>query len=184
MKITAQIIIVILLILFPSSCSILKKGNVQATPTVEQTTSSKTIVVWLEDQYLANGDSFLKKTKIFQGKSRKTVRQEVMSALKAISNQSFNSIKHQLLTLEKAGQIKDIRQHWIINGFSANVTEQGYTSLYYQALQSSCIKTIHISQQPILFPPLDLLVRKSSLRLLVHAFPFPQTLLPSSQKIH
>ncbi len=87
------------------------------------------LVVWFENQYLSDGKAFLKKAASFNGSKRSAVRKEVVPALKAISDQSFNQIEPQLDQLKKAGQIKQIRQHWIINGFSCLVTPEGHAAL-------------------------------------------------------
>lgn len=92
------------------------------------------IVVWFKDQYLPQGDSFLKKTASFKGRKRSSVRSEVISALKGLSDQSFNQIRSKLDELENEGQIQHIKRHWIINGFSCQVTPDGYAAL--QKLES------------------------------------------------
>lgn len=96
---------------------------------VDQQVGSQTIVVWFEDQYLESGDSFLKKTSEFNGRKRSEVSTEVMASLKTLSNRSFNRVKNKLDELEDAGQISDVKQHWIINGFSCYVTQAGYEAI-------------------------------------------------------
>lgn len=87
------------------------------------------IVVWFNDQYLPAGDSFLKKAASFNGQNRSEVRREVVSALKSQSDLSYGLIKSELDKLERSGQIANIRQHWIINGFSCEVTKEGFDAL-------------------------------------------------------
>lgn len=95
----------------------------------EANEDKQNIVVWFEDQYLPKGDSFLKKTADFDGRKRSSVKKEVISALKSLSNASFEKIRTQLELLEKSGQVSNIHRHWIINGFSCEVTSEGLVSL-------------------------------------------------------
>ncbi len=87
------------------------------------------VVVWFEDQYLPEGNSFLKKTEAFQGQKRGVVRKVVISALKTLSQTSFERNKSQLDLLVKSEQITDIRRHWIINGFSCMASVEGVKAL-------------------------------------------------------
>lgn len=103
--------------------------NVWVDPAYSQGTSSQTLVVWFENQYLESGDSFVKKTKEFTGKSRGVVRKEVMSGLKEMSAASFSKIENQLSDLEESDQVTDITQHWIINGFSCTATPEGLKAI-------------------------------------------------------
>jgi len=128
MKTSILIFIASLLVLLLSTCSV-EKRPIWIDPSYDTAASSQTIMVWFENQYLEQGDSFLKTAKAFNGQSKGAVRKEVMSALKSRSNQSFNSVKKQLLVAESSHQITDITQHWIINGFSATVTKEGLKSI-------------------------------------------------------
>ena len=120
------------------------ESTIWIDPAYNPDTSTHTIVVWFDDQYLAHGDSFLKKAEEFNGRSREALRKEMMLALKEKSNQSFNKIKHQLDALENANHITAIKQHWIINGFSCTVTATGFKTI--QTLDG--VAKIFIKQSP------------------------------------
>lgn len=105
------------------------KGDVWIDPAYNLGASSQDIVVWFDDQYLEHGDSFLKKASLFNGRTNGEVKQEVMSALKEMSNTSFDKVKDQLGELEKALLISGLKQHWIINGFSCSATKDGFEAI-------------------------------------------------------
>lgn len=98
-------------------------------PVLQASEDKQHVVVWFEDQYLPKGDSFLKKTADFDGQKRSSVKKEVISSLKSLSNASFKKIRSQLDLLEKSGHVTNIRRHWIINGFSCEVTSEGLEAL-------------------------------------------------------
>ncbi|GAB5555525.1 MAG: hypothetical protein Sapg2KO_51160 [Saprospiraceae bacterium] len=112
-----------------TKCVVNPEHTIWVDPAYNPDAGLQTIVVWFEDQYLKDGNSFLKKTEEFNGKSRSTLRKEVVSALKESSNKSFNEIKTQLNAPENADQITAIKQHWIINGFSCTVTAEGFETI-------------------------------------------------------
>ena len=127
-----SILIILLIISWIAGCTQISKDidiPIWVDPAYNPDTSLQTIVVWFDNQYLAHGDSFLKKAKEFKGKSRRAVRKEVMLALKEMSNQSFHKIKHLLNTPENEHHITAIKQHWIINGFSCRVTTEGFKTI-------------------------------------------------------
>ncbi|MDW3196376.1 MAG: S8 family serine peptidase [Cytophagales bacterium] len=95
----------------------------------DQSAHLQRIVVWFNDQYLPAGDSFLKRAAAFNGRKRSEVREEVITELKSISRQSFRRVKPALDQLVASGQVSNIRKHWIINGFSCEVTTEGFTAL-------------------------------------------------------
>jgi len=98
-------------------------------PSLSQNTSSQFIVVWFEDQFLGHGDSFEKRTLEFKGQRRSELSKQVISTLKAISKTSFYIIKNELTQLEIRGHISGLKQHWIINGFSCQVDEEGFNAI-------------------------------------------------------
>jgi len=91
--------------------------------------TTQTIVVWFKKQYLANADSYLKKITEFKGRKRRDLRTEMVATLKAMSNGSFAKVASNLSTLEEAGLVKNVKQHWIINGFSCTVTTAGFNAI-------------------------------------------------------
>ena len=129
MKTSILIIITALWASGITKCSVNNENTIWIDPTYSPDASVHTIVVWFDNQYLENGDSFLKKAEEFNERSRGALRKEVMLELKAMSNKSFNKIKNQLSVLENSDQITAIKQHWIINGFSCTVTAEGFKTI-------------------------------------------------------
>ncbi len=113
--------------------SLLLTSGITVTPNnlvaYDEDVDQQTIVVWLDNQYLEHGDSFLKQVEEFKGKPRLALRKEVMTMLKAKSNYSYNKIKDQIAALVQSGQIRDVKRHWIINGFTCTVTAEGFKTI-------------------------------------------------------
>ncbi len=99
--------------------------NVWLDPALDLRASSQSVVVWFENQYLRSGDSFLEKTRELDGKRRSVVKKEVLMALKTLSDASFGKIEDQLNALEKQNDVRAVKRHWIINGFSCVASEEG-----------------------------------------------------------
>jgi hypothetical protein len=129
MKTSILIIITALWACSVTKCSVNNENTIWIDPAYNSDVSEHTIVVWFEEQYLENGDSFLKKAEEFNERPRRALRKEVMLALKAMSNKSFNKIKNRLNALENSDHITAIKQHWIINGFSCTVTAEGFKTI-------------------------------------------------------
>ncbi|WP_084362887.1 S8 family peptidase [Roseivirga echinicomitans] len=110
-------------------CSVNNEHTVWLDPAYIATDGLQTIVVWFDNQYLEHEDSFLKKAEEFNDRKRGELRVEVVSALKALSNTSFDKVKGQLNALESAEQVLAVKQHWIINGFTCTVTTEGLNSI-------------------------------------------------------
>ena len=127
-----SLILIIISALWVSSnpkCFVNNENAIWVDPAYNANDSLQTIVVWFNDQYLENEGSFLKKAEEFNERKRGELRKEVMLALKALSNTSFNKIKNQLSALENAEQILAVKQHWIINGFTCTVTTKGFNTI-------------------------------------------------------
>lgn len=105
------------------------ESQVWVDPAHNPNADTQTIVVWFENQYLKNGDSFLEKTEAFKGRSREDLRKEMVSVLKTMSDESFSKIERELAALESENQIFEIKQHWIINGFTCTVTAEGLSAV-------------------------------------------------------
>lgn len=116
----------ILLSIFMTSGVLISPDNLDA---YNHNVNEQTIVVWLEDQFLEHGDSYLKMVEEFKGKSRLALRKEVMSALKKMSSSSYQKIKDKIEALVQSGQMKDVKRHWIINGFTCTVTTEGLKTI-------------------------------------------------------
>ena len=129
MKSSHILFIVVLWILGFSMSDDTTERVIWIDPAHNESLSTQTVVVWFNDQYLAHGDSFMKKAKVLKNKKRSELRAEMMKILKTNSNASFNAIKNELKILESEGKVKQIKQHWIINGFSCTVTATGLQSI-------------------------------------------------------
>ncbi|MAU16157.1 MAG: hypothetical protein CMH46_11530 [Muricauda sp.] len=103
--------------------------DVWVDPAYDPNDGVQSVVVWFRDQYLEKADSFVKKTKEFKGRKRLELRSEVTAALKEISNTAFSKVKPELNDLEKSGLLAHINQHWIISGFSCDVTPEGMEAI-------------------------------------------------------
>ena len=112
-----------------TQCQDISEAIVWVDPAHDSEASQQTIVVWFDDQFLEHGDSYLKQVESFKGKSRPLLRKEMMLALKNKSDQSFSKIKNQLTALTTSNYISDVKQHWIINGFTCTVTADGFESI-------------------------------------------------------
>lgn len=127
-----------------SNSNIEMKDPVWVDPAHDPQANSQSIVVWFQNQYLPEGDSFLKKVEELKGGKRSVIRKEVMSSLKAMSDQSFEKVRSKLNQLERDGHVSAIRQHWIINGFSCTATREGF-----EAIQSlNGVTEIFVKQPP------------------------------------
>lgn len=104
-------------------------AGVWIDPDYQAIDSTQTIVVWFKKQYLANADSYLTKIAEFKGRKRRELRTEMVATLKAMSNGSFTKVVSNLNVLEEAGLVKNVKQHWIINGFSCTVTTAGFKAI-------------------------------------------------------
>ena len=98
-------------------------------PSLSSFSGTQVIVVWFDKQFLGSGDSFLKRTQEFKGRKRSELRASVIQTLKSLSTKSFASIEQSLLSQEKSGNIKNIKQHWVINGFTCEVNEEGLKAI-------------------------------------------------------
>ncbi len=91
--------------------------------------STQTVVVWFKKQYLPDADSYVKQIAAFKGKKRSALRIEVVAALKAMSASSFARVEAKLKELESEGLVANVKQHWIINGFSCTLTPEGFKAI-------------------------------------------------------
>ncbi len=98
------------------------RNDVWLDPSLNLNSPSQSIVVWFEDQFLENGDSFLKRIKDFDGQKRSEVRDSIIAELKAKSATSLERVQTQLSDLMERGEIDALKKHWIINGFSCEAT--------------------------------------------------------------
>lgn len=93
------------------------------------TNNSELIVVWFDKQFLGTPQSFISSQSQFAGVSRSAMRSHVVGKLKSYSEQSFNRVTKALNALEETGDVFDVSRHWIVNGFSAQVTPKGLEAI-------------------------------------------------------
>lgn len=87
------------------------------------------VTIWFEDQFLGDGQAYQRRAKEFSDWKRRELRTAVVAALKKTSEQSFAEAKPALDKLTEEGAIRDIEQHWIVNGFSCTVSAGGLAQL-------------------------------------------------------
>lgn len=78
-----------------------------------------TVKVWFDRQLLGDGAAYQRRTTEFDSTPRSVLRPRVVEALKQESERSFLKAKKKLSQLQSTGILTDVRQHWIVNGFSA-----------------------------------------------------------------
>lgn len=103
--------------------------SVWLDPAINTDAPSQRIVIWFDEQFLGNGDSFEKRTKEFAGQKRSVLSRRVVQTLKGLNQKSITKVKAALNQLESSGEIKELTPHWIVNGFSAVVTKEGLASI-------------------------------------------------------
>ncbi|MEQ8424331.1 MAG: hypothetical protein RIA63_06450, partial [Cyclobacteriaceae bacterium] len=91
--------------------------------------TAQPIVVWFTDQYLEDSESFQKKAQEVKNIARSELRKQTIETLKDLSRKLFSKVKSDLTRFETAGHVKNIKQHWIINGFSCEVDSIGLNSI-------------------------------------------------------
>lgn len=126
MKNSAILFSIFLIASISAKCQENSESIVWVDPAHDPQASQQTVVVWFEDQFLEHGDSYLKKVEKLKGKSRSVLRKEIILALQHRSDQSFSKIENQLNALAKSKHITDVKQHWIINGFTCIVKADGF----------------------------------------------------------
>ncbi len=87
------------------------------------------ITIWFDQQLLGDGKAYNRRSKEFSKSRRRELRTLVISALKKASDKSYNSAKPDLTKLQESGDIKSLKRHWIINGFSCTTTSKGLQSI-------------------------------------------------------
>ncbi|MGJ8655734.1 MAG: S8 family serine peptidase [Akkermansiaceae bacterium] len=91
--------------------------------------SSTLVTVWFDKQLLGDGTAYNRRAKEFSEAGRRELRTRVIASLKKFSDQSYSSAENDLEKLLKSGDIKAIKRHWIVNGFTCQVTPKGLESL-------------------------------------------------------
>lgn len=106
------------------SCSSQGDKDVWIDPAIDSE-DPQLIVIWFEDQYLTSGDSFLKTIDEIGNVKRSELREQVIAELKSRSDQSYGVVEEKLDNLISTEHIKDVKRHWIINGFSCTAEPEG-----------------------------------------------------------
>ncbi len=79
------------------------------------------VKVWFEDQFLGDGQAYLRRAKEFQGHRRRDLRQDVVATLKQISQASYAAARPEIDRMIEQGTLRDFERHWIINGFTCKI---------------------------------------------------------------
>jgi len=87
------------------------------------------ISVWFDQQFLGDGKAYNRRAKEFSNLGRQELRTKVIATLKALSQKSYQSVKQELRTLEKSGDIKDLQTRWIVNGFTCKASPKAIKEL-------------------------------------------------------
>ena len=88
-----------------------------------------TVKVWFDRQLLGEGDSYRMRAKEFSSAKRTQLRTRAVKTLKKASIQSHRAAHKHLSTLLENQTISNLKQHWIINGFTCLSTAAGVESI-------------------------------------------------------
>jgi len=80
------------------------------------------VVIWFDEQFLANGRSYEERILEFSGWKRSDLRQLVTNELKTLSYNSWSQAESEINRLQQNKIISQVQRHWIINGFSCQLT--------------------------------------------------------------
>ena len=87
------------------------------------------VTIWFEDQFLGDGEAYLRRTREFTGIGRTVLRQQVRETLKDLSNKSRKAASENLDALVEAEKIYDLEYHWIVNGFTCRLNRENLDEL-------------------------------------------------------
>jgi len=87
------------------------------------------VTVWFEEQFLGDGEGFLRRAREFDALGRSELREKVIAALKSASDSAQEQASPVLKPMLGAGIISDLEYHWIVNGFSCTTTSKGLEKL-------------------------------------------------------
>lgn len=79
------------------------------------------VTAWFEDQFLGDGEGYLRRSREFTGVGRIELRRQVRDTLKTLSNESQATVNERLTALVEAGKISNLEFHWIVNGFTCHI---------------------------------------------------------------
>lgn len=87
------------------------------------------VTVWFDRQFLGDGEAYERRAKEFAKLGRRELRAEVMTSLKELSEVSFAKAEPELKKLLKGGEVRNLKGHWIVNGFSCMASAKGIEAL-------------------------------------------------------
>ena len=97
--------------------------GVWISPDIKPSTNSIRVAVWFDKQLLGDGEAYSRRAKTFSKIGRQELRKSSIASLKKISADSHKKAEEDLNKLIKKGTIKDLKKHWVVNGFSCSTTE-------------------------------------------------------------
>jgi len=87
------------------------------------------VTVWFEEQFLGDGAAYDRRAKEFGKVGREELRVGVIKELKKANEESMSRAKEKLDDLVKEGLLRELRGHWVVNGFSVKADEKGVEAL-------------------------------------------------------
>lgn len=87
------------------------------------------VTVWFEEQWLGDGEAFLRRATEFESLGRSDLREKTITTLKSASAKAKKKVGSKLKSLESSGVISSLDYHWIVNGFSCTTNPAGLEEL-------------------------------------------------------
>ena len=119
--------------------------------------------VWFEKQWLGDGKAYDRRAREFSKMGRQELRKKVIQALKKQSEESYKKASTQLRKLEEEQVIRNVDQHWIVNGFTCSIQEEdlprlekvsGVRKVFFQpAGKSSSKESSEVEKWPVVEAP-------------------------------
>ncbi|MBK1832148.1 S8 family serine peptidase [Verrucomicrobiaceae bacterium R5-34] len=85
--------------------------------------------IWFDKQLLGDGQGYQRRAKEFSGAARRSLRKQVIQALKSENQRSLAAADDSLQSLLKAEVISELDPHWIVNGFTCNIRHKDIAQL-------------------------------------------------------
>lgn len=85
--------------------------------------------VWFEDQVLGDGKAYARRAEALNDWKRSDLRTAMVATLKRLSRESWAGVEERVKAHLASGAFANLRRHWIVNGFSCGVTEQGLAEI-------------------------------------------------------
>lgn len=101
----------------------LADGDVWVDPAITEFRGSRLrAAVWFQDQFLGDGEAYARRAKEFTGTGRRELRKLVQRTLRQLSTASRKVAGPSLDALLAAKKISNLEYHWIVNGFTCEVS--------------------------------------------------------------